>query len=168
MISAKIQNWKSIPGLKAHPVWSAAFEWIEENASTAEEGWHDLEIGGAKVRVMSYPTKTREEAKYEAHRETIDIQYTIEGAEGIEFTTTESLTPKEEYKPEKDAQIFETPEVSEGRVDNVPGRFSIFYPEDAHLPQLNVEGYSEVRKLVVKVPLDAVRWEGLKVGRWES
>jgi len=145
-----------IPGLSGHPLWSAAFTWIEENAAIAEEGWYDLGVGGARVRVMSYPTKSREVAKYEAHRDTIDIQYTIEGAEGIEFTPTESLIAKEDYNPEKDAQIFETPVASEGRVDNVPGRFSIFYPEDAHLPQLNVEGYGKVRKLVVKVPVTAV------------
>lgn len=157
MITSKLSHWQSIPGLKPHPVWSAAFIWIEENAATAEEGWYDLGIGGAKVRVMSYPTKTREEAKYEAHRETIDIQYTIKGAEGIEFTPTENLTPREDYNPEKEVQIFETPETSEGRVDNVPGRFSIFYPEDAHLPQLNVEGVESVRKLVVKVPCSAVQ-----------
>lgn len=156
MISSSLKHWHSHPGLSSHPVWSAAFEWIEVKASTAEEGWHDLGVGGAKVRVMSYDTKSREKAKYEAHREMIDIQYTIEGAEGIEFAPTDSLTPKDDYNPEKDVQIFETPTTSEGRVDNVPGRFSIFYPEDAHLPQLNVDGYDHVRKVVVKIPLPSV------------
>lgn len=157
MITSHLNHWRSLPGLSSHPVWSAAFAWVEEKASTAEEGWYELGIGGAKVRVMSYETKTRDTAKYEAHREMIDIQYTIEGAEGIEFTRTETLTPKDDYNPEKDVQIFETPAVSEGRVDNVPGCFSIFYPEDAHLPQLNVEGEGWVKKLVVKIPRDAVR-----------
>lgn len=156
MITSKLTHWRSVPGLSTHPVWSAAFTWIEEQAATAEEGWFDLGIAGAKVRVMSYPTKAREEALYEAHRETIDVQLTIEGAEGIEFTATETLIAKDAYDPEKDVQFFATPKTSEGRVDNHPGRFSIFYPEDAHLPQLHVEGVGHVKKLVVKIPLSSI------------
>lgn len=156
MLTSHIRYWKSVPGLSSHHVWIAAFTWIEAHATTAKEGWHDLGIDDVRLRVMTYDTKTREEAKYEAHRKTIDIQYTIDGAEGIEFTTTESLSPRETYNPEKDVQIFETPKMSEGRVENVPGRFSIFYPEDAHLPQLHVPKYGRVKKLVVKIPMRSI------------
>jgi YhcH/YjgK/YiaL family protein len=156
MITSKLTHWRSIPGLATHPVWSAAFLWIEQHAASAAEGWHEIGTGHAKVRVMSYPTIKREEGIYEAHREMIDIQYTIEGAEAIEFTAAESLVPQGAYDSEKDVQFFDIPKVSEGRVDNLPGRFCILYPEDAHLPQLNVDGIGHVKKLVVKVPRTSI------------
>jgi YhcH/YjgK/YiaL family protein len=156
MITAHLKNWRAIPGLSSHPVWTAAFTWIEENAENAEEGWHELKVENVRVRVMAYVTKTRDTGIYEAHRKHIDIQYTIEGVEGVEFTPTETLIPRCEYDAENDAQFCEIPEKSEGWIENVPGRFCILYPEDAHMAQLAVQGHSEVRKLVVKVPLDAV------------
>ena len=156
MISAHLSEWKQIPGAETHPVWSAAFRWIEEHAENAEDGWFELGVGGVRIGVMSYHTKARVEALYEAHRKVIDVQYTMEGAEGIEYTPTCTLEPLEAYDAEMDVQFYQTPARSEGRVDNLPGRFTVFFPEDAHLPQLVVPGCTSVRKLVVKIPLNAV------------
>lgn len=157
MITSHLKNWRSLPGLSSHPVWSAAFAWIEKNAATAEEGWHEVGVENVRVRVMSYPTKNREEAICEAHRETIDIQYTIKGAEKIEFTPTENLTPRGLYDSENDVQFYETPAKSEGSVENVQARFCILHPEDAHMAQLKVKDETEVRKLVVKIPVSAIQ-----------
>lgn len=153
MISDHLTNWRMLPGLASHPVWKAAFEWIESKATTAEEGIFDLGVGEATVRVMEYGTKVREDARYEAHRETIDLQYTIQGAEGIEILPTGQLSSDGEYDAVKDFQFYETPAIGEARVDNVEGRFTILYPQDGHMPQLRVGDIPKVRKLVVKVPL---------------
>lgn len=157
MISDHLKHWRTLPGLASHPVWKAAFEWIETKAATAEIGTFELGVGEATVRVMEYDTKTRESARYEAHRETIDLQYTIQGAEGIEIVPTEKLFPDGEYDAAKDFQFFETPSISEARVDNVEGRFCILYPQDGHMPQLRVGNIPQVRKLVVKIPVVSVK-----------
>jgi len=156
MLSDHLQNWRSLPGLASHPVWIAAFEWIEKNASTADEGFYDLGIEGVRVRVMEYPTKSREEARYESHRDTIDLQYTIKGAEGIEVTPTSLLKPEGDYDAGKDFQFYGDPSVSEARIDNVEGRFTILFPQDAHMPQLRVGDIPNVRKLVVKIPVESL------------
>ena len=107
MIADKLNNWKALPGLQTHAVWRAAFEWIEEHAHTSDIGQFDLGVGDAFVRVMEYDLKERGEARYENHQHTIDLQYTIEGAEGIEVHPSEALTPVGEYLAEKDFQFFE-------------------------------------------------------------
>lgn len=156
MIADKLENWKILPGLQTHAVWRAAFAWIEEHAHTSDLGQFELGVGDAFVRVMEYDLKERGEARYENHLNTIDLQYTIEGAEGIEVHPSEELTPTGEYLAEKDFQFFEPIGKGTHRVDNVKGNFCILYPQDGHMPQLFVNGYTKVKKLVVKIPVSAV------------
>lgn len=152
MITGLLKNWRAVPGLEEHPIWREAFEWIENNAADAEEGITELGEDGYLVRVMSYPLKPRDEAKFESHLRTIDLQFTIKGAEAIEWQPVGDLTAKGEYLAEKDFQFYENPAHAAGRVDNLEGNFCILYPSDGHMPQCEVPGYSEVTKLVVKIP----------------
>jgi YhcH/YjgK/YiaL family protein len=157
MHAAELANWRSTPLFSSSAVWSSAFEWIETRAATAEAGVHyDFPDKSMFVRVMAYELKDRSEARYENHRSTIDLQYTIAGAEGIEYTPSRMLVPDGEYDRDKDFQFFQTPSRPHGRIDNHAGHFCILWPSDGHMPQLRVEGFSEVRKLVVKIPLSLV------------
>jgi len=156
MITDTIKNWKSLPGVTEHPVWKAAFEWIEKHAETAEVGKHDLGVGDAFVRVMEYDLKERGEARYESHLATIDLQYTINGAEGIEVQPVEMLEADGDVDEEKDFQFYHPIGKGRHRVDNVKGNFCILYPQDGHMPQLFVNGFTHVRKLVVKIPVHTV------------
>lgn len=152
MIAGKIENWRKHPGFVDSKVWTEAFEWIEKNAAHSQEGIFPLEAEGCFVRVMSYSLKTREEANYESHLETIDLQFTIEGGEGIECHPVNELTPKGKYLEEKDFQFYETPDFGSAFVKNFVGNFCVLFPEDGHQPQREIEGCTEVKKLVVKIP----------------
>lgn len=152
MLIGTVTQWKSQPLPQNHPVWREAFEWIEANGATADEGIHPLSHDGFHARVMSYDLLGRGEAKYEAHRHTIDLQVTIEGVEGIEYCPVSLLEPRGEYLAEKDFQYYGTPDAPFARVDNHPGQFCILLPGDGHMPKLKAAGCSHVRKLVVKIP----------------
>lgn len=156
MITDTINNWKTLPGATGHPVWKAAFEWIEANAETAEVGKYDLGVGDAFVRVMEYDLKERGDARYESHLATIDLQYTIKGAEGIEVQPVDLLVKEGDFLEEKDFQFYKPIGKGRHRVDNVTGNFCILFPQDGHMPQLYVNGFTHVRKLVVKIPLSSV------------
>ena len=156
MIHDSIKNWRRIPGFQGHPIWSEAFQWLEANAATAPEGFHQLGEEGFYARVMAYPLKDRSAARYEAHRRTIDIQYTIDGAEGIELCAEDDLVARNDYSDEKDVEFFETPPQGVATVENLVGRFTVLYPGEAHLPQLGARGHKAVRKVVVKVPAKLV------------
>lgn len=153
MITGRLEDWKKVPTFASSSVWSEAFEWIEKHAADSKEGVFPLSHEGCYVRVMSYPLKSREEANYESHRETIDLQYTIAGAEGIECRHISELTTKGKYIAERDFQYYETPESGVAWVKNITGNFCVLFPEDGHQPQRAVAGYEEVRKLVVKIPV---------------
>ena len=157
MITDTIKNWKTLPGVTEQPVWKAAFEWIEANAETADIGKYDLGVGDAFVRVMEYDLKERGEARYESHLVTIDLQYTIKGAEGIEMQPVELLEANGDYLPENDFQFYHPIGKGRHRVDNVTGNFCILYPQDGHMPQLYVNGFTHVRKLVAKIPVNSIQ-----------
>lgn len=153
MIADQLENWRRFSFLTGHPIWREAFEWIQEHAATANVGFTNLSQEGFLVRVMTYPLKQRDVARFESHRNHIDLQYTISGAESIEWHPVDDLTPLGDYLPEKDFQYYETPARAAGRVDNREGSFCILFPGDGHMPQGEVPGYTEVRKLVVKIPV---------------
>ena len=123
---------------------------INENT---EEGYTYLLEDKVYGRVMSYDTLAREECKIEAHNRYVDIQISITGSEGIDVYQRQDLKVTESYQQEKDVEFF----AYEGNgyfatVDNIPGRFSMFFSEDAHRPKVRLEGASGyVKKYVIKI-----------------
>lgn len=156
MIHDSLTRWRNLPGLAGHEIWKTSFLWLETSAATAAEGIHPLGAEGFLARVMGYPLKTRESARYEMHRRTIDIQYTLEGAEGIEMAPVSGLTPLGDYSEAKEVEHFATPGAGQARVDNSAGWFTILFPGEPHMPQLQVPGHSSVRKVVIKIPVALV------------
>lgn len=153
MIHDSLSRWRTIPGLVGHPIWQAAFVWLESKAAHAPEGIHPLGSEGFYARVMSYALKPRETARYEAHRQTIDVQFTVEGGEGIELAAPEDLVPLHDYSAEKEVEHFATPLRGVALVENLAGRFTILFPGEPHLPQLRVRGLEAVKKVVIKIPV---------------
>lgn len=152
MIHGELKNWRKSTGLPESGIWHEAFLWMEQHASSASEALQPVGTGGAFVRVMSYPLKTREEARYESHRHTIDVQYSIEGGEGIEIASLSALESLGDYSEQKDVEHFKLPNSAIARVENLAGRFTVLFPGEPHLPQLLTGDHKSVRKLVVKIP----------------
>jgi len=118
---------------------------------TAEK---EYEISGKEVfaRVMSYDTVPRTEGKVEAHEAYADIQATITGSEVIEWCPRQGLVSKTPYDPENDVEFFQIPARMSCSIRNVPGMFSLFFPEDAHMPKIaDGDSPGHVKKAVVKV-----------------
>lgn len=156
MIHDKLSRWQRIPGFASHEIWRSAFTWLETSASSAAEGYHPLGQDGFVARVMGYPTKPRDQARYEMHREMIDIQYTLEGGEAIEVSARESLQALNDYSPANEVEFFLTPPRGLARVDNLPGYFAVLFAGEPHMPQLAIPEIAAVRKVVVKIPVRLV------------
>ena len=121
-----------------------------------EVGRYDLE-DGVYAMVQSYETKSRENAKYEAHRRYIDVQLLLMGTEIIAVEPLNVMrrhTCLMEYDAEKDAELYAAN--SDG-TDHLLGKgdFLILMPEDAHMPGLCAQNPIEVRKVVIKIPVSA-------------
>ncbi|HNX05626.1 MAG TPA: YhcH/YjgK/YiaL family protein [Opitutales bacterium] len=151
MISCKLSEWRAVPGLASNPAWTRALEWLENEAPAAADGVYNLGAEGFTARVMAYAHKSRERAVLESHRHTIDLHYTLSGAEAVEFDMAERLT-KTEYKEANEADYYEKPCSCPTSVADLPGIVTIILPGEVHMSGLAVPGYLEVRKVVIKLP----------------
>lgn len=129
-----------------------AFDFIrkatEENLPA---GKYEIDGTGLYASVQEYTTKSYEDAKFEAHKNYIDIQYIISGIEAIEVVDISKAVIMTEYDPSKDAAFYENnAKASTGVVES--GEYGIFFPHDIHKPGIAFEGKnSPVKKIVVKV-----------------
>lgn len=104
------------------------------------------------LNVHEYSTKPRSTCRFEGHRNMIDVQYMIQGAEIIEWADKKKLFPEESYDCEKDIQFFRSPDKAcMTQLHLQAGDFAIFFPDDAHRPQISDGIEPHVFKAVVKI-----------------
>jgi biofilm protein TabA len=114
-----------------------------------EPGRHEIG-GGCFAIVQDYSTAPREQKRWEAHRDYIDVQFIASGREFIGYADIETLQLLEDYDAAKDVSWHE----GDGSfVTARAGAFMILYPHDAHMPGVAIDGPEAVRKVVVKVPV---------------
>ena len=154
MVVDLLKNW---PIYFDGPIWKLAFDFLVSLNSSISEGKYDLQGEDVFARVMSYSTIQPENANLEAHREYVDIQTTLIGAEGIEWFPSGILSNSQPYLLSRDVEFYIRPERPCARIDVFPGTFVVFFPKDAHMPQLVVRTPELIKKVVVKVKLDLVR-----------
>lgn len=114
------------------------------------DGKYQIEGDNLFYLVQRYKTKKASEAKFEAHKNYIDIQAIIMGKEIIGFEYIENLKEVVPYK--EDVHFFETPKkYTEARLSE--GMFALFYPGEAHIPMCDYDKQNDVLKIVVKVKI---------------
>ncbi|MFI3300700.1 MAG: YhcH/YjgK/YiaL family protein [Candidatus Gastranaerophilales bacterium] len=107
------------------------------------------------ANVDAYMTKPLEDCLLEAHEKFIDIQILIDGEEQINFINIDGLNEASPYDSNRDIVFFETPKNKLSSVMLNNKNFAIFYPQDAHMPQIAIEnGRSKVKKVVVKIRIN--------------
>jgi len=110
-------------------------------------GRYDLE-DGIYYMIQELLSRPEEEALFEAHRKYIDIQYVISGNELHGYAPLSKLKIQDAYNEEKDVAFYN----GTGSVFSLPpGSFVIYFPNDAHKPDLVIEKPSMVKKIVVKM-----------------
>jgi len=110
--------------------------------------------GGAFALEQTYLPKPRPEGFFESHRKYIDVQVIVEGEELMEVEDVSRLVVAQTYDPERD--FIKYADAAAASVLRMrAGDVAIFFPEDGHMPSLQLEGRPVlVRKTVVKVPVD--------------
>ena len=102
------------------------------------------------VLVQKYDSKEPDAARFEAHRDYVDIQYVVEGMESIEIAAVTAMTVTESYDAERDVEFYAEPEVA-AKFVLTDGSYAILYPADAHKPGVKVGKSVPVKKMVGKV-----------------
>lgn len=156
MITTRLELWRKY---FTGAAWTTAFEFLETlGPDSAPQDYVSLQGDAIFARIMQYPTRTPAEAIVEAHRKYIDIQMSLLHSERIRWYDLASLCVKTPYNDKTDAEFYETDAVPLGQVENHPGIFSVYFPEDPHMPQLSIGAEPvPVLKVVVKVQVDLVR-----------
>lgn len=134
-----------------HPAFEKAFKYLRETDLTKLAMGRN-EIDGDKMfcLVSKGPGKKREDAKLEAHRKYIDIQYIISGTDEMGSKPTADCAEVETaYDATKDLEFFKDKAVKWTKVP--AGSFAIFYPEISHAPLVS-DG--EIHKAVLKVLIE--------------
>ena len=150
MILSDIRNLARYEGVA--PALGAAIRWLIEHESDAfVKGETAVEFPGGEfvVKCEEPAMMPRERVALEAHRRFIDIHVPLKGVEGIGWAPVEGLKhPHGEYDAERDIRFFGDVSVSILHVH--PGQAVVFFPEDAHAPNI---GLGNHRKLCIKIPV---------------
>jgi YhcH/YjgK/YiaL family protein len=134
--------------------WERAFAFLKENnLKDLELKRYDIDGDNLYATVSEYLTKNEEDARFEAHKKYIDIQYVISGVEIMEVTSpAQKIEILEPYDSEKDIEFMSVREYSSLRA--TPDRFFIFFPDNIHRPGMKDGDNATVRKVVIKVKID--------------
>lgn len=150
MILDNIQNSALYQGV--HPKFEAAFAFCKKAmAENLPVGRYELDGTALYAMVQEYNTKLTADAKFEGHRNYIDIQFMVSGAEIMKWADISKMTENVPYNPDKDCQFYAPNEdAAAGTVE--AGEYAIFFPHDIHMPCVSLnETPAPVKKIVVKV-----------------
>ena len=147
MIFDKIENAKLYENV--HPLFKKAFDYLKQtDFSKLENGKHVVEGDDLFAIVQEYETKNSGDAKLEAHRKYIDVQYVISGEELIGVKPLINQAPCKEYDAENDYALYDDT-CSFFKVQ--PTQFAVLFPQDLHKPGIKVDSSTKVKKVVMKV-----------------
>ncbi|MBL0346951.1 YhcH/YjgK/YiaL family protein [Candidatus Villigracilis affinis] len=131
-----------------HPRFKSAFDYIRQiDINAIPVGRHEIDGENMYALVQEYNTKLKEEGKWEAHRRYIDLQYVVQGAEGMGYANIHHLQ-QGDYDTNKDF----LPLFGEGdQVVLKSGYFVLLFPEDAHMPGMAIGNPKPAKKVVIKI-----------------
>ena len=118
------------------------------NLAEISIGRHAIDGDDVFALVQEYQTKLSADAKWEAHRKYVDVQYIAAGCERIGCGNLDDFQIIKNYS-EADDYMLLSGEGSEIILN--AGAFAVFFPHDAHRPTMAVGQPAAVRKVVVKV-----------------
>jgi biofilm protein TabA len=131
-------------------VWDKVFAFLGDSKKldTLKPGKYIIDGQNAYVMITDGPEKTEDMVKWESHRKYIDLHYVIRGKEKIGRADVATATITQPYSDKSDAANY----TADGKYYiATPAEFYLFFPSDAHRPNLHVDGYDTVKKLVIKI-----------------
>lgn len=152
----KLKPHKSINTLEfakqyhAQPLWwSKAFAFLKEtDLATIKPGKYLIDGDNVFATITEGPPKQSDTTKWESHRIYQDIHYVVKGKEKIGIAPISSATIINDYNNARDLLFYS----AEGRHYTADtSNLFIFFPADAHRPNLAIKGQDKVKKIVIKI-----------------
>jgi YhcH/YjgK/YiaL family protein len=129
--------------------WDKAFAFLKEHdLQTLAKGRYPIDGENVYASVTEDPSKDFDKTNWESHRKYIDVQCIITGDEKMGVCAITDATVTKPYDDKKDVANY----TAEGKFYiGTPGTFFIFFPGDAHRPNITPGGNKVVKKIVIKV-----------------
>jgi len=149
MIIDTLAQWRTYAALS--PRLAKGFAFLETVTPSAALGRHEIDGDDVFALVQRYTTKPIEERVFESHRKYIDIQYVLQGREVMCWAPLPLLpVVTMPYDDKQDAALYAlSPHRLALHVST--GQYTVFFPEDGHIPACAWDVPAEVGKVVVKV-----------------
>ncbi len=137
------------------PLFQKGFEYIKNtNFSTMQPGRYSIIGDDLYALIKEYDTRTVDECEMETHLEYADIHYIREGFEFIAYADKSRM---------KDATftrlVMTDVHLYEKQYNNTlfleKGDFTVFLRNDAHMPHLRALVGTKVKKVLIKVRVEA-------------
>jgi len=134
---------------KNKAIWDKAFAFLRDSDLNAlKPGKYVIDGDNAYATITEGPEKTFEQSAWESHRKYIDLQYVIKGKEKMGVAPVATATVIKPYNDKTDGANY----TADGQYYVAePGTFLLFFPGDAHRPNIKVDGYDTVKKIVIKI-----------------
>lgn len=148
-----LDNVKNIKLYNLDGNFKTAFDFIvKTDLNTLPVGKTEVDGKNVYVAVSEYLTKL-DEGDFEAHDNYADIQIILSGNEIMDWCERKDCFNTTEYNAEKDVVKMNT-NASYTRLKVKTGQFAIFFPEDAHRPNMSDGEQKQIKKAVVKVKIN--------------
>jgi biofilm protein TabA len=134
---------------KNQAAWNKAFAFLRDSDLTKlKRGKYPIDGTNIYATITEAPSKEFENSAWESHRNYIDLQLVIKGQETIGVAPVLKATVTKLYSEANDSANYN----AEGQYYiAVPCIFFVFFPGDAHRPNIKVAGYDVVKKIVIKI-----------------
>lgn len=153
MVIDKLENAYLYAGLSAK-IEKGLEVLKDKKLSTKKDGRYDINGDNLYYIIQRYTTKPIKEGRLEAHKKYIDIQFAASGEEVIGHSFPGQLDTQEPYDEAKDVVFYKVPdEINTVKLSK--GMFCILFPQDGHMPGCQLNGPSNVVKVVVKLKINA-------------
>lgn len=132
--------------------WDKSFEFLRTNdLDTISPGRYIIDEGNATAFVSIGQPNELDEIKWETHDNFTDLQYIVQGKTLMGIAPRTSGTVTEPYDSRRDITFYD---VDGELLEAGPGSFFLFFPTDIHRPAVRVEGYDEVKRVLIKIRSD--------------
>ena len=133
-------------------VWKDMKPFLLRLRPDAQEGKSWLREPEIFAQISSYKTKPANEGRFETHERYADVQILLSGSEIIVVTPRLNLESHTDYDEQNDIRFYKPADEPAVRLAMVPDSFALFFPQDAHCPQLSpYTGTQDVKKVVIKI-----------------
>lgn len=133
--------------------WDKAFAYLANtNLETIAPGKYPIDGENVFATVTEGPTKDIDKTGWEAHHKYLDLHLVIRGKERVGVMNPATAKVPNKYDDAKDVENYDINTKGDYYTED-PSTLYIFFPQNSHRPGIHVDGYDQIKKIVIKIKM---------------